>query len=68
MTHALKAILLAACLYTAFDIYDSQSPYQEAHWVPSHDGVKAHWAGNPKSGVHCHNNVCKREARFIWEY
>ncbi len=39
------------------------TPYPGTHWVRTYrrrDGtiVRRHLAGNPGSGIHCHNNVC----------
>ena len=68
MIHLLKAILLISCILAGFNIYDSTTPYKNAHWVKAHGNVKAHWAGNPNSGFHCKENTCKREARFSWVY
>ena len=68
MLNFVKLLLIISCIFAGFNLYDTKDVYKNAHWVKAYGNVKAHWAGNPNSNVHCHNNVCKREVRLSWEY
>ena len=67
MDHTIKAALLLACIYASANVAGTyNNPYKSVHWVKEHGRTKAHWEGNPNTGVHCHDDKCQHEVTFSW--
>lgn len=51
------ALMLICFSMTAFARYG----VHYVHGYYRHNGtyVRGHYAGNPGSGIHCHNNICR---------